>query len=576
MTVGLSFTFPFNSSWLNPGKISKGLFFFCLLLLPAMLFGKELQLKTVTNKFIEITLTAAADYNDPFNEVEVDAVFTDPSGKQLKVPAFWAGGKTWKIRYASRVEGSHSFTTVCSKNTDIGLQDIKGKVEIKKYKGDNLLLTHGAISIAKDKRHFAYQDGTPFFWMGDTWWMGLTKRLVWPGDVKLLAADRIKKGFNVVQIIAGLYPDMPAFDPRGENEAGFPWEANYTSIRPAYFDDADNKIFYLAEQGIAPCIVGAWGYHLPWLGVDKMKKHWRYLIARWGALPVIWCAAGETTMAFYLAKDQQKKDEEAFLKNGWTEVIQYVKDTDPYKRILSTHAAYHCRTTRESINKPELLDFDMQQTGHGNVASLQSAQALDGWRDQPVMPVMSGESRYEALAIPIPLPAEAPRQAFWAHAVNSGLAGNTYGANGIWQLNGINKPYGNSPGGNNWGITPWNEAMLLPGSTQIGAARKLIESIPGWNSFEPKPEMITKWSASDTAVLAVTSGNQSALAFLPSPGTIAITLPVQNQSYKAFWFNPVTVTKEKEFTLTTDASGKIESTSPAAKQDWVLVLTKSQ
>ncbi|MBN8788764.1 MAG: DUF4038 domain-containing protein [Terrimonas sp.] len=541
-----------------------------LFVLPAMLFSKDIVVKTESNKMVEITLTASGDYKDPFNEVELDAIFTDPSGKQLKVPAFWDGGKVWKIRYASPLEGTHSFTTACSKNEDNGLNNVKGKVEIKKYKGTNPLLQRGAVRIADDKRHFAYGDGTPFFWMGDTWWMGLTKRLVWPDDVKKLADDRIKKGFNVVQIVAGLYPDMPAFDPRGENEAGFPWEADYAGIRPAYFDAADKKIMYLAEQGITPCIVGAWGYHLPWLGVDKMKQHWRYLIARWGALPVVWCAAGEITMPFYLS--QTKDADREWLKTEWTNVIRYMKETDPFKRTVTAHPS---RTARESLTDPALLDFDMHQSGHGSGPAKQSALALEGWRTQPVMPVMSGESRYEALAIPKPLPAEAPRGAFWAHTVNSGLAGHTYGANGIWQLNGIDKPYGNSPGGNNWGITPWNEAMQLPGSAQIGAARKLIESIPGWNSFQPQPEMITQWSAKDTAVLAVTAGNQSALAYLPSPGTITITLPVSDQQYKAFWFNPITVIREKEFAITTDASGKFAATSPEAKQDWVLVLTKN-
>ncbi len=545
-----------------------------LLLLPVETAckDKDIVVKTETNKMVEITLKTGANYDDPFNGVELDAVFTDPSGKQLKVPAFWAGGDTWKIRYSSPLQGTHSFTTVCSQAGDRDLHNIKGKVEVSKYNGQNVLYQRGALKIAGDKRHFAYGDGTPFFWMGDTWWMGLTNRLVWPGEVKLLAEDRIKKGFNVVQIIAGLYPDMPAFDPRGENEAGFPWEPGYASIRPAYFDDADNRIFYLAEQGIVPCIVGAWGYHLPWLGIDKMKQHWRYLIARWGALPVVWCAAGETTMPFYLSTT--KEADITWQREGWTDVMQYLKETDPFKRILTTHAAHHDKTTRESITRPALLDFDMHQSGHGNVASKQAAQALAGWRLQPPMPVMSGESRYEALAIPNPLPAEAPRSAFWAHTVNSGLAGHTYGANGIWQLNGIDKPYGKSPGGNNWGITPWNEAMKLPGSAQIGAARKLIESIPGWNSFQPQPEMITQWSAKDTAVLAVTDNSQSALAYLPSPGSITITLPATNQQYKAFWFNPVTTVKEEAFTLRTDASGKLVAVSPAAKQDWVLVLTK--
>lgn len=571
MTPGSSYTLLLQNIWFSPGEKlrSYSFLFMLLLVLPAMVFSKDIVVKTTTNNMVEITLTASGIYNDPFNEVELDALFTDPSGKQLRVPAFWAGGKIWKIRYSSPLEGSHSFITICSKSTDDGLNNIKGKVNIKKYKGDNLLLQHGAIRIADDKRHFAYGDGTPFFWMGDTWWMGLTKRLVWPDDVKILADDRIKKGFNVVQIVAGLYPDMPAFDPRGENEAGFPWEENYTSIRPSYFDAADKKITYLAEQGITPCIVGAWGYHLPWLGVEKMKQHWRYLIARWGALPVVWCGAGETTMPFYLSKTKDADRE--WQKNEWTKVILYIKETDPFKRVITVHPS---RTARESLTDPSLLDFDMHQSGHGSGTAKQAALALEGWRTQPVMPVISGESRYEALAIPKPLPAAAPRGAFWAHAVNSGLAGHTYGANGIWQLNGINKPYGNSPGGNNWGITPWNEAMQLPGSTQVGAARKLIESIPGWSSFQPQPERITHWSSSDTAVLAVTDHDQSALAYLPSPGSITITLSGMNQQYKAFWFNPVTIAKEKEFMLTTDGAGKFTVASPASEQDWVLVLTK--
>ncbi|GAA4439625.1 hypothetical protein GCM10023091_22130 [Ravibacter arvi] len=550
-------------------------FLYCILLLflAATARSKEITAKTETNQMVELTFKTGTNYNDPFNEVELDAVFTDPSGKELKVPAFWAGGDTWKVRYSSPLTGTHRFTTVCSNVGDKALHLVKGKVEVRKYRGDNVLFQRGAPKIATDKRHFAYGDGTPFFWMGDTWWMGLTKRLVWPAEVEMLAEDRIRKGFNVVQIIAGLYPDMPAFDPRGENENGFPWEAEYASIRPSYFDAADNRILYLAKKGIVPCVVGAWGYHLPWLGVEKMKKHWRYLIARWGALPVVWCAAGETTMPFYLSAS--KEADKAFLKKEWTTVMQYLKETDPFHRLLTTHAAYHDRTTRESITKPELLDFDMHQSGHGDVATKQAARALEGWRLQPPMPVMSGESRYEALAIPDPLPADAPRSAFWAHTVNSGLAGHTYGANGIWQLNGINKPYGKSPGGNNWGVTPWNEAMKLPGSAQIGAARQLIESIPGWSSFQPRPEMITEWSSADAAVLAVTDNNRSALAYLQSPGRITLTLPATNQAYKAFWFNPVTTTREQAFTVATDTSGKLAATSPPARQDWVLVLTKS-
>ena len=537
--------------------------------LPQFAKGNDVILKTEANKMVEITLTSTHTYADPFNEVTLDAVFIDPNGRELKVPSFWAGANVWKVRYASSVLGTHRFRSVCSESRDKGLEGITGMVLVNAYKGQNLLFRHGALRIADDKRHFAYTDGKPFFWLGDTWWMGLTKRLIWPGDVKTLTADRRKKGFNVIQIVAGLYPDMPAFDERGANEAGFPWDPNYLSIRPEYFNAADQRIIFLVEQGLVPCIVGGWGYHLPWLGVEKIKQHWRYLIARWGALPVVWCAAGETTMPFYLSKN--KESDKELQKNEWTNVIRYMRETDPFNRLITTHPM---RTARASVTDPAVLDFDMQQSGHGSSPSKQSALAIEGWRNEPIMPVISGESRYEALAIPEPLPAAAARQAFWAHTINTGFAGHTYGANGIWQVNRRNQPYGASPGGNNWGITPWDDAMLLPGSSQLGAARRLIESLSQWHRLEPKPELISSWSGNDVPLCAV-ADDQLAIAYLLSPGIVKLRLSVAGTKYTGTWFDPVSGNQLPDFILTSDDSGNLTSTTPPGEQDWVLTLKKN-
>jgi hypothetical protein len=176
--------------------------------------AEDRVLETQANVMGEVEVKASRSYNDPFNEVTLDVVFTDPSGKEAKVPAFWSGGNVWKVRYSSPVVGTHTFHSNYPDAGDAGLHDLKGKVEVKPYTGTNVLYQRGALKVADDKRHFAYGDGAPFFWLGDTWWMGLTKRLAWPDDVKALAADRVAKGFNVVQIVAGLYPDMPAFDER--------------------------------------------------------------------------------------------------------------------------------------------------------------------------------------------------------------------------------------------------------------------------------------------------------------------------------------------------------------------------
>ena len=194
------------------------------------------------NRLTEWSYSSGRAYADPFNDVELDVVFTDSEGEERRVPTFWAGGNVWRVRYASPKVGTHRFRTDCSDEGNADLHGREGRVEITPYDGDNPLMKHGPLRVSENRRHLEHLDGKPFFWLGDTWWMGLCKRLRWPGDFQTLVADRVAKGFSVIQIVAGLYPDMNPFDERGANEAGFPWEEDYSRITPAYFDMADLRI----------------------------------------------------------------------------------------------------------------------------------------------------------------------------------------------------------------------------------------------------------------------------------------------------------------------------------------------
>ncbi|MFH1616557.1 MAG: DUF5060 domain-containing protein [Planctomycetota bacterium] len=178
-------------------------------------------------------------YSDPFNEIELDVLFTSPSGEALRAPAYWAGEQQWRVRFAAKTVGRYKYETICSDKKNSDLHGREGFLEVKAYEGQNILFQHGPLKISRDKRHFEHTDGTPFFWLADTWWMGFCNWLGWPGDFQELTADRKAKGFSVIQIVVGLYPDMPAFDERGANEAGFPWEKDYNRINPVYFDMAD-------------------------------------------------------------------------------------------------------------------------------------------------------------------------------------------------------------------------------------------------------------------------------------------------------------------------------------------------
>lgn len=436
---------------------------------------------------VQWTFHAACGHPASANTIELDAVVTEPGGRSLRVPGFWGGGDLWHVRYASDQVGRHTFRTECSDATDAGLHAVAGCVDIVAYRGDNVLYRHGAVRVAADLRHFQHADGTPFFWLGDTWWMGLCRRLRFPDEFQALIADRVAKGFTVVQIVAGLYPDMPPFDERGANEQGFPWTEDYGHIRPEYFDAADRRIVRLVESGLVPCIVGAWGYFLPWLGVARARRHWRNLVARYGAYPVLWCVAGEANLPYYLTPGFPFDDRQQAA--GWTDVARYVREIDPFRRPLSVHpTGLGALSARGATTDPAVLDFDMLQTGHGRQAHEALPPAIRTLRAsraaEPAMPVLNSEVSYEALFGAIP--AGIQRLVFWASML-SGAAGHTYGANGIWQVNRRAAPHGPSPHGADYGTIPWDEAMILPGSGQLGLAKAFLQRLP-WHTMEPHPE----------------------------------------------------------------------------------------
>jgi hypothetical protein len=541
--------------------------------------GGGLSLQTQANVMVELTLSSARAYSDPFNQVQLDVVFMDPTGHEFRVPAFWDGGHTWKARYASPLVGTHRFRTECLPPDDSGLNGVAGTVEIAPYTGENPLYNHGPLRVAEDHRHLEHLDGRPFFWLGDTWWMGLCQRLHWPEEFQPLAADRKAKGFNVIQIVAGLYPDMPPFDPRGANEAGFPWETNYARMRPEYFGAADKRLGYLVDQGFTVCIVGAWGYFMPWMGVEKMKAHWRYLIARYGAWPVVWCAAGEANLPWYLAQGFPYDDRNQV--HDWTTVLRYIRATDPWHRLLTLHpTGINPLTSRHATDDPGLLDFDMLQTPHGRqeAVPVTITAVRQSYTANPGMPVIDGEASYEMLNDS--LPTEWTRRMFWICLMN-GAAGHTYGANGIWQCNRPGEPHGKSPHGGSYGVIPWNEAMRLPGSQQVGFGKKLFEQFP-WQDFRPHPE----WASFGESALKTAGpdddldGPQSAgipgvvrLIYIPRAEPVEVRNMDARAPFAAQWFDPVTGVTTPLGELRSDENGRWTCLPPASlNHDWVLIL----
>lgn len=531
-----------------------------------------------TNVPLELTFTADRDHSDPFDQIVLDVVFTEPDGVVRIVPAFWAGGRSWKVRYASGQSGVHRWSSQCSATNDTGLHGQQGVVEIAPYAGDNPLYRHGPIRVAANGRRFEHADGTPFFWLGDTWWMGLCHRLHFPDEFARLAANRREKGFNVIQLVAGLYPDMPPFDPRGANEAGWPWEEDYRRVRPEYFDAADQRLMHLVDQGFTPCIVGAWGFYMPWMGEAKLKAHWRYLVARYAAWPVVWCAAGEANLPWYQA-DGFPYDDQSTARR-WCDVMRSIRAVDPWRRPLTVHpTAIHAFTARHVVDDPALLDFDLLQTPHDgpgmSVEAVTPQAVVHSRAAAPTLPVVNGEASYEMLHDRIP--ASKPRAMFWLCMLN-GAAGHTYGANGIWQVNRPGEPHGPSPtpGSTGYGAIAWDEAMHLPGGKQIAAGKRWLSRLPWW-TFEPHFSWIA-WAdgsptTGDTVApcgIGVTDGPRVFYMLLPHAVILRQLEP--GRSYRVTYFDPVECEETEGTAATADHQGTVRVEPPPHPHDWVLLV----
>ena len=532
------------------------------------------MVKGTQNEVVELSYSSGKAYADPFNEIKLDVIFNDPDGGECCVPAFWGGGQTWRVRYASPKVGTHRYLTVCSDEANVSLHGNEGVVEISPYEGDNPLFKHGPVQVSENRRYLEHVDGTPFFWLADTWWMGLCKRLAWPGDFQVLTADRVAKGFTVIQIVAGLYPDMPPFDERGANEAGFPWDQDYSRINPAYFDMADLRINWLVRSGLMPCIFGSWGYFMDFAGVEPLKKHWRNLVARYGAYPLVWCVSGEALMgsAVLPVAPEDEEKQRAKRRAGWTEVARYLRSVDPYHRPITFHPDTP-EGPRDMVEDESLLDLDMLHTGHEDRRSLPMTveQVVESRARRVRKPVIDGEVCYEGIGEHSRQ--EVQRYLFWA-CVLSGAAGHTYAANGIWQVNTRQAPFGRSPGGTNWGNTPWEDAYQLPGSASLGHCKRLLMRYRWWE-MEPHPEWVEPHWNKEDYLLAYAAGipGELRIVYWPTLWTVPVIKNLEpGVTYRAFYYDPKSGTEHPAGEAKGDRNGDWQPPGVPIFQDWVLVL----
>ncbi|MCQ2462751.1 MAG: DUF4038 domain-containing protein [Clostridia bacterium] len=523
----------------------------------------------------EIVLTSGREYTDPFNDVDVSLVLAG-NGVKYTVPGFWDGGSTWRVRFVCPSEGTWYYKTVCTDGGNAGLDGIRGKVVCREYSGDKEIYRHGFVTTSYGKKYITYDDGTPFFYLGDTHW-SLGDETV--DMVKAITEKRAGQGFTVIQsepigakfdFTDGIKQnDMPGFAD---------YDAKFRAIADAGLVHANAEFFYPVYMHTL--IERSGGYTADGYLSDGAKayleKAARYWVARYGAFPVMWTLGQEVDNDFYSSGNSVVSWNSD--NNPYKLLAKYMDKYDAYSHPLSAHqencgstAAYgNGENTGEKLkayNKASPSAF-RNVKAHSWYAAQWSPSLTkrsdcrvekDYWYNSQGKPAVNYEGRYCGLWTKN----FGSRMQGWASYL-SGMFGYGWGAHDTWSYLNIYDEENDSSDGVDT-ITSaekinatWEDALEYPCSYQVGYMKRFFTSFDWWNLI-PRfnnalyftPDAGVMYYAASNAgnsrmVLYFYSFSDESIAQKPNAnifagsmtGTVGSLEPSTEYRYK--WFNPST------------------------------------
>src|SRR5690554_4462948 len=146
----------------------------------------------------EIRLESEIEYENQYLDLLVHVTLVSPNGEISKIVGFWDAGKVLTIRFAPKSEGIWTWTSTTSDPNNTALNGQSGSFNVIPYEGDNPVYNHGFLQVREDGRGFEHEDGTPFFWVGDTVWSVSAHAEL--ADWQTFLSHRRKQGFNLMQL----------------------------------------------------------------------------------------------------------------------------------------------------------------------------------------------------------------------------------------------------------------------------------------------------------------------------------------------------------------------------------------
>ena len=511
---------------------------------------------------VELTLAAQREYDHPFDfeSVRLVVTFEGPGAEQLEVPGFWDGKQTWKVRFTPTKQGTWKYVTAFSVQDDPGLHGRRGTIHVLPPDGENPLFRHGGLlKVSPNGRHLTYTDGTPFFWLGDTWWFCPSTLVPFEGSsnpacssmFRKLIDLRAKQRFTVVQMC---FLGPPRFAPGLEGFSVLKpdsWQPQHV----VYWQEVDRYIRYANQQGIIPVVGMAFHRSTDAVSLDALKKLWAYFLARYGAMPVGVLIQGE----YNLKQGPVGERVEKVLRLG-----QFIKECDPYKRALTVHPWYYGGDQRQAWDQP-WYDFIMVQGGHSREGPPPKFY-LEVYNRKQSKPLLEGECTYEGI---YGYDAAVVRRNAYK-AIQSGSFGYTYGSHGLWYPN----QTAEDQKFDKWGKPiPWWQALQRPGGAQMEHLRACYESVDWWK-LAPRPGAIVP----ACSILTKAEGDNTFLLYFVADSEVPpggrMTGVKGGAAYVGQWFDPRTGrVRPASARLVAEANGLVLPERPDA-QDWMLVLKR--
>lgn len=347
--------------------------------------------------------------------------------------------------------------------------------------------TNGRLMVTADHRYLQFENGQPFFLLGDTGWL-LPERLDRSEAQYYLQKCRVA-GFNtvLVQVMNG----TPAYNIYGQPSLPAGWDL--TKADPdgvySYWDHMDYIIKLAEQNGIYIGMVAIWGSQVKAGNINarQAKAYGSFLANRYKDSPnIIWVMGGDIQGDIH--------------PEVWESLASSIKSID-HNHLMT----YHPRgryTSAKWWSKAGWIDFHAFQSGHRKYGQRMGNKDYpipdnteednwmyvdSTWAYKPMKPVLDAEPSYEDIPKGLHDPCEerwqdydVRRYAYWS--VFAGSCGHTYGHNAIMQM--LKPGYPTSYGISGSEKT-WYQALDDPGFNQMKHLKNLMLTMP---YFERVPD----------------------------------------------------------------------------------------